>query len=51
MDGIEVHTISDLPAKTGLGSSSTFTVGLLNALHAYKNHAIPSLKLAQEAIL
>ncbi|HQW46893.1 MAG TPA: hypothetical protein PLZ98_07445 [Chitinophagaceae bacterium] len=50
LDGIEVHTISDLPAKTGLGSSSTFTVGLLNALHAYKNHAIPSLKLAQEAI-
>lgn len=49
-DGIEVHAISDLPAKTGLGSSSTFTVGLLNALYAYKNQVIPSIKLAQEAI-
>lgn len=49
-DGIEVHSISDLPAKTGLGSSSTFTVGLLNALYAYKNQVISSIKLAQEAI-
>lgn len=49
-DGIEIHAISDLPAKTGLGSSSTFTVGLLNALYAYKNQVIPSVKLAHEAI-
>jgi D-glycero-alpha-D-manno-heptose-7-phosphate kinase len=36
--GLEITTIADVPAKgTGLGSSSTFTVGLLNALNAFKN--------------
>jgi len=49
-DGIEIHTMSDLPAQTGLGSSSSFTVGLLNALYAYKGKIIPALQLAQEAI-
>lgn len=49
-DGIEIHTVSDLPAQTGLGSSSSFTVGLLNALYAYKGKMIPALKLAYEAI-
>ena len=49
-EGIEVHTISDLPAKTGLGSSSSFTVGLLNALHAYNFRTVSALKLAEEAI-
>ena len=48
--GIEIHTISDLPAQTGLGSSSSFTVGLLNALYAYKGKMIPALQLAQESI-
>ncbi len=48
--GIEIHTISDLPAQTGLGSSSSFTVGLLNALYAYKGKLIPALQLAQESI-
>ena len=33
---IELHTVADLPAFSGLGSSSTFTVSLLHALHAYK---------------
>ena len=32
-EGIEINIITDLPARTGLGSSSTFTVGLLNALY------------------
>ncbi len=36
-DGIEIHTTGDLPSRSGLGSSSTFTVGLLNALYALKN--------------
>jgi len=49
-EGIEIHTVSDLPAQTGLGSSSSFTVGLLNALYAYKGKMIAPLKLAQEAI-
>jgi D-glycero-alpha-D-manno-heptose-7-phosphate kinase len=49
-DGIEIHTISDLPAKTGLGASSSFTVGLLNALYAHKGEKVPSLRLAQDAI-
>ena len=48
-EGIEIHTMSDLPAQTGLGSSSSFTVGLLNALYAYKGKIIPALQLAQEA--
>src|SRR5262249_34338449 len=34
--GVEIHYVSDLPARTGLGSSSSATVGLLHALHAFK---------------
>ena len=49
-EGIEIHTMSDLPAQTGLGSSSSFTVGLLNALYAYEGKMVPALKLAQDAI-
>lgn len=33
--GVEITSISDIPAGTGLGSSSSFTVGLLNALYSY----------------
>ena len=33
-DGLEIHHDADLPARSGLGSSSSFTVGLLNALYA-----------------
>lgn len=47
---LEIHTDADLPARTGLGSSSTFTVGLLNALHAYKGNMVSKAQLAQEAI-
>ncbi len=48
--GIEITSISDIPSQgTGLGSSSTYTVGLLNALYAYKGiHAGPD-RLAKEA--
>lgn len=49
-EGIEIHTMSDLPAQTGLGSSSSFTVGLLNALYGYKGKVMPALDLAHEAI-
>lgn len=47
---IELHTVADLPAFTGLGSSSTFTVSLLQVLHAYKGEYVAPLKLAYEAI-
>lgn len=48
--GIEITSISDIPSQgTGLGSSSTYTVGLLNALHAFKNEYASSEKLAREA--
>lgn len=47
--GIEITSIADIPAKgTGLGSSSAFTVGLLNALHAYCGRHMPAEKLAAE---
>mgnify|MGYP001337176401 CR=1 FL=1 len=36
-DKIELHYLGDLPARSGLGSSSTFTVGCLNALYTHKN--------------
>jgi D-glycero-alpha-D-manno-heptose-7-phosphate kinase len=43
--GIEVHSIADIPSGTGLGSSSAFTVGLINALvmHAYGKAEPPGL--------
>lgn len=49
-DGLEVHHDGDLPARTGLGSSSSFTVGLLNALYALKSIMPSKLRLAEEAI-
>lgn len=47
---IELHNVADLPTFTGLGSSSTFTVGLLHALHAFKGEPTRGLQLAYEAI-
>ena len=47
--GIEITSIADIPAKTGLGSSSTFTVGLLNALYAYKGIYVNAETLAKKA--
>ena len=47
---IEVHTIADIPSEgTGLGSSSTLTVGLLNALYAYRGVLKDPAELAREA--
>lgn len=48
-EGIELHSTSDVPAGCGLGTSSTFTVALLNALHAYKREFVPREQLAEEA--
>ncbi len=49
-EGIEVHTIADIPSEgTGLGSSSTLTVGLLNALYAYRGVLREPAELAREA--
>lgn len=49
-EGMEIHIMNDLPAKTGLGSSSSFTVGLLNTLYKYKSKKISALDLAKKAI-
>lgn len=46
---IEIVSIADIPAGTGLGSSSSFTVGLLNALYAFKGIVKSSEELAKEA--
>jgi len=47
--GIELHSTSDVPANCGLGTSSSFIVALLNALHAYKRDFITQKQLAEEA--
>jgi D-glycero-alpha-D-manno-heptose-7-phosphate kinase len=47
--GLEIVSIADLPAQSGMGSSSSFTVGLLGALHALQGHFITQEKLAQAA--
>jgi D-glycero-alpha-D-manno-heptose-7-phosphate kinase len=49
-DGLEIHHDGDLPARSGIGSSSSFTVGLLNALHALRHEMCPERELADEAI-
>jgi len=49
-DGVEIHHIADLPARTGLGTSSAFTVGLLLALYALKNQMRDKHGLATDAI-
>ena len=46
----EISHNADLPARSGLGSSSAFTVGLLNALYAVKGKIIENNRLADEAI-
>jgi D-glycero-alpha-D-manno-heptose-7-phosphate kinase len=46
---IEVHSVAYLPSNSGLGSSSAFTVALLNALHTYKREFVSQKQLAEEA--
>ena len=50
VDCVSVLFEGDLPSRTGIGSSSSFTVGLLNALYAYKDKKITKFDLANEAI-
>lgn len=49
-DGVEIHHNGDLPARSGLGSSSTFVVGLLNALYALKGESASKSKLTLDSI-
>ena len=49
-NGIEIHHDADLPARTGMGSSSAFTVGLLHALYALKGIMPTKRQLALDAI-
>ena len=46
---IYINTVADLPEFSGLGSSSSFAVGLLNALHAYRGERVSAAQLAEEA--
>jgi len=48
--GVEIHHDGDLPARSGMGSSSAFTVGLLHALHALKGYMSSKDQLAKESI-
>lgn len=47
---VELHNVADLPAFTGLGSSSAFTVSLLHALHSFKGEFVRPLEIAYRAI-
>ncbi len=49
-DGLEIHHDGDLPARSGLGSSSAFTVGLLNALYAHYGSMVSKQDLSHLAI-
>jgi len=48
--GVEIHHQGDLPARTGMGSSSSFVVGLLNSLYGLKEKMRTNDQLAREAI-
>lgn len=48
--GVEIHHDGDLPARSGMGSSSSFTVGLLHALYALEGSMPSKKQLAEEAI-
>ena len=49
--GIEITSLADIPAKTGLGSSGAFLVSLLNTLHLYKGETVSKRVLAEEACI
>lgn len=50
MEGLEIHHDGDLPARSGIGSSSSFTVGLLKVLYALRGEMISKYDLAKTAI-
>ncbi len=47
--GVEISSMADIPAGTGLGSSSSFTVALLHLLHTYKGEFVSKARLATDA--
>src|SRR5437588_10272772 len=47
--GMEIASFADVPAGTGMGSSSAFTVCLLHALHALRAHSVTAKQLAEQA--
>lgn len=47
--GVEIMSLADIPAGTGLGSSASFTVGLLRALYAFRRQHVTQWVLAEEA--
>lgn len=49
-NGLEIHYDGDFPARSGMGSSSSFTVGLLNALNNYYSRKTSKKELANESI-
>ena len=49
-NGLEIHYDGDLPARSGMGSSSTFVVGLMNLLNSYQGKKISKKSLAQKSI-
>ncbi len=49
-NNLEIHHYSDLPARSGIGSSSAFTVSLLNCLYKYKNKKISKKQLSEKSI-
>ncbi len=49
ISGVEITSTADVPSGTGLGSSSSFTVGLLHSIYCYKGKYVAKRKLAEEA--
>jgi len=49
-EGLEISHVADLPGRTGMGTSSSFTVGLLHALHAFRGDHVTAEDLAREAV-
>ena len=47
--GFELTSLADIPGRSGMGTSGSFTVALLNALHAYKKEFVSQKQLAEEA--
>jgi len=50
-EGVEITTMGDIPAGSGLGSSSTVTIGTLHSMNVYKNHMATAEDLAQQACI
>ena len=49
LQGVDINSIADIPAGTGLGSSSSYTVGLLHALYAFRGEIVSPNTLAEKA--